>query len=154
MDRVTFADLIETFKASAICTALVPTEDSLYRNFCRRYSIAFHTPLHLVQKLEPEFVILNVFEHEMDSMNVDENLEDLLEMIYQIEDPSYDSKAEEDLSEFAALAQIEEDERIKHGRKIGYKMPIEKPHPKEELPEPPAQGSVNLAYLQDNENER
>lgn len=153
MDQVTLTDLIETCKASAILSALEPTEASIYRNFCRRYSILFHTPLHLVETFTPEHVLLNIYEHQMDEMDIEENMENLHDMILQIEDPNYDAKAEEELMEFAALAEEEEKSRIASGSRIGQKP---KPPAKEEEipPDLPKEGALNLAYLQDSEHER
>jgi hypothetical protein len=149
IDRLNLAELMQTFKAIAIANALAPTEASLYRNFCRKYSVAFHTPLHVVEKMHPEHVLLNVFEHQLDEMDVEENLETLLQQIYQIEDPEYDAKEEEDLQEFMALAEEEEKERVAMGERVGKKAK------KVELPaDLPKEGSINFAALQDSRDER
>jgi hypothetical protein len=145
--------MINTTKALAIANALLPTQESVYRNFCRRYSVAFHTPLSEVFELSPEHVILNVFEHEMDDLDLDEHTEDLLHMIYQIEDPEYDDKVAQDVEDFIMLAEEEEKKRLAQGRRIGQKVQA-KPKIDPIPPEMPTSGGLNLAYLEKLDNER
>lgn len=147
-------DLIDTFKAVAIANAFERDQLALYRFICRKYSEKFHTPLHVVEKdLSPEHVLLHYFESQIDEMNVEEHLEDLLEMVYQIEDPNYDSEVERELQDFAEMAEEEEKRRIAEGRKIWEKKKKIQP-PQEPAVDLPTEGSINLSYLESRTNEK
>lgn len=55
----------------------------------REYAETFHTPLHDVVKLDPEFVLRHIYENKYSHSEVNGELEDFLEKLYQFKDPSY-----------------------------------------------------------------
>lgn len=160
-----FQELADALRALAIANLLSPTADSVYRKICRAYSKRFSTPLHEVIDLSPEFVILNYFEDDLEDVDVDDNVEVLMDRIYSIEDPEYESMKKEEFDEFAEQAEEEERKRIAAGRAIHPALakestllgvPNQKNTSKNE--EPPSDnlskgGYVNLSYLENQDNE-
>lgn len=71
---------MEEIRNLALADALDSDSISTYRRICRIYSKTFHTPLHEVYELPYNFILQNIFEHNIDS--VDE--ESLMEMAYEI----------------------------------------------------------------------
>ena len=144
-----FKELIDTCQIAAIDSLLNSTESSVYRSMCRSYSKSFSTPLHLVLEMDPEHVMLNVYEDQLDGYDLDdmEKVSNLLESILQIEDPTYFASKKQDDEDFAKQAELEEEERIKSGRPIpGFKKSLlSKPVETEE--NRPQGGSVNFDYL-------
>lgn len=156
-----FKDILEYCSAEALANRMSPTEDSVYRSLCRAYSKLFHTPLHEVVKLDPEFVILNVYESRSEDLDIDDyqKLEHMLDTLCSIEDPEYDKRKEQEQAEFDRLAELEEEERVKSGRavhpvlqkKLDEKRLLEKGE--EPTPTKPTGGSINLSYLQKQDSE-
>lgn len=153
-------DLIRICQAEAIANKLAPTESSLYRRLCRKYSETFNTDLLLVESMDPAKVILTVYEHQMDKIDEDENFEDLVETINELEDPDYDRNKEKEVKDFIEDVEEEERLRIAEGRKVGIKTRSLK-KPVEEVQEQPANpptmptgGFLNLSKLTEDPNER
>ena len=148
-------DLIESCSAQALSTKLLVTEASEWRSLCRKYSEKFHTPLHLVIDMDPEFVILNLYESNLEDVDVSESLEDLRDRVMHLEDPNYDAAKEKELAEFIKQAEEEEAERIKSGRPIRKSKKTDEASlpggPSEK--KPPTQGYLNLSYLEDMDRE-
>ncbi len=84
-----YYDLIEHAELLAIEAAIAPSPESIYRMKCRQYSVQFHTPLNQVMELDPMFVLQAIFEERYHPSIVEEELEELLERLRKIEDPSY-----------------------------------------------------------------
>jgi hypothetical protein len=139
---VVLQHLLQYCRAQAIADALEPTEESIWREACREYSKAFHTPLQTVLKMDMEHVLLHNFEHQLSDVKIDENVDYLLEQVYKIENPDYDKEEEADLQEYIKKVQSGE---------IGKKR---KKPPKKLLPEKqgipagkPTAGSVDFSHL-------
>lgn len=115
---VEFQDLLDLLHAEAIANTLSPTEASVYRTVCRSYSKKFNTPLHVVFELDPEIVILNVYEEKLDAMDTEDGLEDLIDTIRGIQDPAYEEQKVKEQDEFDKRAEEEEAARVKAGRPI------------------------------------
>lgn len=156
-----FYDLVETIKLESIASKLKPTALSDWYWFCRQYSQKFYTPLHQVMEMSPEVVVRAVFDSQLDDLKVDENIDSIMDMVYQIEDPEYDSKKEKDLEDFIAQAEAEEEERVLEGRPVysgpsnesslpGISVPKKQKSVDENLP---TGGSIDLSYLADQDRE-
>ena len=152
---VDYQYLLDYCQIEALANAVRPTESSSFRAICRSYSKLFPTPLHLVLNLDPEFVILNVYEHQAESLDLKnyQRLEDLLDRLSSIDDPNHESKKKKEQEEFDRKAEAEEAERIKAGRPVH--QPKKTLLKKEEKPEEkrPTQGSINLDLLAQMQNE-
>lgn len=147
---IEFKDLLEYCQAEAIASKMNPTEDSVWRALCRDYSEMFHTPLYLVLEMDPEHVVLNVYEKQAEGMDTEDyqKLEHIMETLRGIQDPDYDFKKNKEQEEFDRQAELEEEERIKAGKPVW--QPKKKPlFAKEQAPEKklPTGGSINLDYL-------
>lgn len=147
---IDFKELLEYCQAEAICSRMIQTETSVWRKICREYSKLFHTPLQDVMRMDPEHVILNVYEEQASDMDIEDfnKLEHIMDTLRTIEDPNYESSRRDEQDEFDRKAEQEEEERIKAGRPV-Y-VPKKKTLPKK--PDEPAKklptgGMVNLDYL-------
>jgi hypothetical protein len=160
-----FQDLADALRAQAIANLLSPTAESVYRKICRAYSKRFNTPLHQVMELSPEFVILNYFEDDLEDIDIDDNLDVLMDRIYSIEDPEYESIKKEEFDAFAEQAEEEERLRLESGKPIHPALakettllgvPDQKNTPEKDEPPKdnlPKGGYVNLSYLEREESE-
>jgi hypothetical protein len=149
--KLTFKDIMDFAFAKAIADKLTPTDESLYRFFCRRYSELFHTSLADVFAMDPFEVVQHVYEHQLDKEDTEENVERYLETIYSIEDPEYQAKEDQDLSDFIEQAKEDEAQRIAEGRPIHKAIKDETtlvPEPPKNLPK---SGYIDLSYLEKEE---
>lgn len=158
---IEFNELLEVLQAEALADKFEPTQTSVWENICRQYSKKFVTPLHIVLKMDPEFVIRQIYADQMDEANFDDHLEHLVDLLKHLEDPEYDADAEKDLQDFIAQAEAEEEERKAQGlplksifRKGHKKVEPKKVEEKPVEPEAPKSGTANLGGLADDENER
>lgn len=148
---INFKDLLDACQALALSAKLEPNEEAVWRSICRSYSKKFNTPLHVVLTLDPEHVILNHYEEQLEDIDAEEQAEQLLDIIYGLEDPEYEQQKREELDSFIKEAEEQEKERIKAGRPIHKAL-------KDELPkfdkpkELPKSGGINLSYLESEEN--
>ena len=94
-----FYTLLEHSQLLAISSAINPTVESIYRIKCREYSVQFNTPLHVVYDLDPCLVLQALFEDQYHPSIVEEELEELLEKLYKIQDPSYSKVSNEELED-------------------------------------------------------
>lgn len=168
MNMSNFQILLNTLRAESIADKIYPSEESIWRYMCRQYSKAFFTPLHIVNELPIEEVVKAVYEHQLDNVEVDDNIEYLMEQIYRIEDPEYDADKEKELQEFIRQAEEEEEARLamnKPVHKEAESNPLDMASKKtisektvletEEIPPGlPKEGFLDLSYLEDSENER
>ncbi len=158
---IEFKELLETCQAEAIANRMAPTEESVWRSICRKYSEQFHTPLAQVLEMDPEHVILNVYESQSEDMDIEDyqKLEHIMDTIKGIEDPDYEAKKQTEQDEFDRQAELEEEERIKSGKAVhkslqkdlDRKKAIEKGEPVE--PKRPTGGMINLDYLSKQDSE-
>ena len=85
-----FYSLFELAQIKAINVAIEPTLESIYRIKCRDYSQQFHTPLHVVMNdLDSMMVLQALYETQYPPSIVDDELEDLLDKLQKIKDPTY-----------------------------------------------------------------
>jgi hypothetical protein len=151
-----FWDLLQSLRAQSIADLVVPDEAAIWRQYCRKYSKTFHTPLHAVFELDPEHVVLSVLEDNLENAggeNLDENIDDLLERIYAIEDPNYESMKAAELAEIDKQIEEEEAERVRLNKPLHAKLQKILPentlleNKKPEAPKIPPSGGINLSYL-------
>lgn len=161
-----FKDLLDYCQAQAIANTLENTELSVWRSLCRSYSKKFATPLHLCLDgtIPMEEILLAVFEDQLDDFDEEKDLENMLDTIYSMEDPTYEKQKKHELAEFIEKAEKEEEERLAAGRPIHRALKgeageasisSEETLPKKEKPkELPKSGGINLSYLENEENGR
>lgn len=150
-------DLLEYCQAEAIANRMNPTEESLWRYFCREYSESFFTPLYLVLDMDPEHVLLNVYEKRSEKIDLEDyqKLEAILDTIKSMRDPDYEANKQREQDEFDRQAELEEEERIKANRPV-YQPKSKKTLSKkteEPIEKRPTQGSINLDYLSRQDSE-
>jgi hypothetical protein len=156
-----FKELTEYCQALALASKLSPDEAAVWRYMCRTYSRKFSTPLAQVIEMDPEHVILNVYEDQMDELDTEENLEKFLDIVYGLEDPEYEAQKRSELDEFISKAEAEEQERVKKKKPIHPALRFESEvstkntSENEEVlpPNTPQGGSINLSYLAKEETE-
>jgi hypothetical protein len=155
---LTLSDLIDFCRAEALAGKLYPTEESEYRWFCREYSKTFHTNLPLVQKMEPEHVILTVLENGLDSYRLRkyEDFEKVIEQLRRLEDPNYDATKIKEFDDFASSIEQWEANRVKENGPIPVKRgkSTEQQLLEKDAKKLPSQGFVDLSYLEHSEDER
>lgn len=138
----------------AIAEKLNPTNEGIWRAICRSYSKKFATPLHEVLRMDPEHVFLHHYESELETVDSEENFDELHRMIKVIEDPTYVQQEQEELDDFIALAEAQEKERIRLGKPIhpGMKSALESmptlQNPHKDLPK---EGFVDFSKLNPDE---
>lgn len=127
-----FYDFLRYSELKAIYSALDPTLASIYRQKCRAYSETFHTPLHEVHNLDPEFVLQNLYEMEYTIRSVEEDIEGVLEYLYKMKDPTYNPLSKEDTEDLvdAALNNLIRKGLGKKLKKVILKETIDLPVPK------------------------
>lgn len=143
-------ELSDLAELRAIESKFNRTEDSMWRDIERQYSIKFYTPLHQVSELDPLFILQALFESKYDSLSLSEDadLNSLLDRLYTIQDPSYDIEAEKAELEYNKLAEKEEEERIaKLAAKKKKKEATQKITSEKKSPIDPVNGGVDLSYL-------
>jgi|SRR5581483_4925765 len=151
-----FKDLLDYCKAIAIQSLISPTQESIWRAICRAYSKKFNTPLHIVEQLDPQKVMIAEFEDQLSQFNLEEDIHVLLDLIYTLEDPEYEREKREELSQFIKQAEKEDIARIKAGKPIHKALKDEKNIAdlvEEEAKKMPKGGSINLSYLEKEENQ-
>lgn len=107
-----FYDLLETLYLKSVKTALDPDAEALWRAKCRAYSAKFNTPLHLVNDLDPEFVLTNLYELENTREHVTENLEEILDKLYKARDPDYEPMDDEEVEDLVDAVLNKEIKRL------------------------------------------
>lgn len=158
---MTLDELLDCAYAEALSNKLAPSPEASWRNICRRYSKAFSTPLHVVYSLPHEDVALAVFESNLEDLDPDEHLEKLLDLIYELGDPSYAKQKEEELAEFIADAAQQEKERLKANKPIhpslakdGATQKLGSKVERASEASLPTGGKVDLSYFEDDDGER
>lgn len=152
MESVSFKDLFDLCQVEAIASKLAPDELSIYRYYCRQYSKLFHTPLHVVQTMDPILVITEVIEDRLDPKDEFENVEQWLDVVYAAEDPAYESQRKQEEESYLAEAEEEEAERVRIGKPIHPSLKGETTLVPEK-PTIPKSGGINMAAMRHLEKE-
>ena len=119
-----FKELTDYCQLLAVLTKLEPNAESVWRSICRSYSTKFNTPLHLCLdgQIDPETILLNLYEDELEGKDPEEIIESLLDLVYRIEDPEYEQSKEEELQDFMETVRTMD---LQKQKKIEPKAPQE-----------------------------
>lgn len=141
-------ELLEYFRALSIAEKLDPSSEYLWRFVCRQYSKKFHTSLHLVLQMSPEHVLTHYYEDQLEGLDIEESLDEILDMIYRLEDPNYDAKQAKQQRDFDKQAEEEEKERLAGGVSVFEALKrSKKGMPLKDHVEP-KKGFIDLSYLE------
>lgn len=144
-----FYSLVEFSQLKAIHAALEPSIDSIYRLKCREYSIKFHTPLHVVvNELDPVFILQSLYEDQYHPSIVEDELEELLERLRTIQDPTYSKMSQEDVEDLVDHVMNKEIKRMGLSKKP---KEVKKEEPKEKTVA--KSGSMDFSSLQRSESD-
>jgi hypothetical protein len=146
-----YYDLLEHAELLAINAAISPTAESIYRMKCRAYSQQFHTPLHLVYELDQAIVLQALYEDKYHPSVVEEELEELLEKLRKIEDPSYTRLSDAEVEDLVDAVINHENKRKgnKPKKKTSEKTLLEKNTSEiVDLPTPPKSGGMSFGDLE------
>ena len=87
---------IDQIKDIAAASIAQPTMESFLRSVFRYYSKTFNTPLHLVETLPLEHVLLNVYEDQFSQYDED----DKEYLLNKTIDPNFDANEEDEVQDF------------------------------------------------------
>lgn len=152
-------DLINTTIAVAIQGKLTTNEEYFYRKICRFYSKTFNTPLDQVFNLDPYLVFLAYYEESTDKfdLDTDEDVQNMLDKIYGIEDPNYNKAKEENLEHFIKQIETNNEKKIKKAQKKSEPIDSSEKSLLENeqtvTDNLPRGGLINLSYLEKLDNE-
>ena len=147
-----FYSLFELAQIEAISVAIEPTMDSMWRSRCRDYSIRFHTPLHVVMnELNPMTVLQALYEDRYHPSIVQDELEELLDILNKIKDPSYARMSAE---ETEALVDAVLNREIARFEKKKKKAPTTDSIQADIKQAQPKSGSMNFGELESLEAEK
>jgi len=139
---MSFSSLLEYCKVAALKDLLAPTEETVWKSITRVYSERFHVPLPQVRQMNPEEVISEVFEVELEGTDPIDNIENILDQIYTIEDPAYKVQKEENMEVFIKKTEKKEQKRLLSDKEKEL-FNREKLRPKNK----PTGGSVDFSHL-------
>jgi len=105
-------DLIHHAELLAIGVAISPTPESIFAIRCREYSDRFRTPLHMVYDLDPMFVLKNLYEDKYQPSEIQDELEDILDKLYTMQDPTYSRMNKQDLEDMVDAVMNKEIKRL------------------------------------------
>lgn len=154
---MSFREIIEAAQAMALSDKLYPDELAIWHKYCREYSKLFYEPLSLVIKMDPEWVMYQVYSNQLSTWNNEENLEDIQDLLGTLSDPDYDVKKERTHREQMQKILDEERLRVVEGRAIHKSLEkndlvikAEEPVIKKELPK---SGGINMDLIRSLQNE-
>ena len=164
LKEISLQEMLDACQAEAISNRLIPTYASTWRTICRVYAAISNTPLHLVDSLDPEFVLMHYFEHELEKADLDEQFEVIMDRLYLIEDPNYENEKKQELEDFIVAAEEEERQRLIAKKPIHKAMTDQNPifadteedEPEEvAIPKPKLKesGFLDLSYLEAGDSE-
>jgi hypothetical protein len=148
-----FYDLIHHAELLAIGVALSPTPESIYSIRCREYSDRFRTPLHEVYDLDPMFVLKNLYEDKYQPSEIHDEMEDLLDKLYTMQDPTYSRMNKQDLEDMVDAVMNKEIKRLAKTKdpitgELKNPLLAKKTSDKEVKPIPPKGGSMSFESLE------
>ena len=141
-------DYLEAIRTQALLGVMRPDEEAWLRSIFRYYSEKWATPLHLVQKLPLEDVLLNYFESYYESLE-DVQIQELLHTLTDSPEERLEkeNQIKEAESQDDAFLQAAEEDAKKELLKI--KTPAPKPVPTQDtkLPEPLTTNPMDLPEI-------
>lgn len=144
-----FSELLIYCKVKAIESLLTPTEETIWRAFCRSYSERWHVPLPKVRAMDPEEVIAEVLEARYEEMDAFEEIEGILEDIYKIENPRYEKQQKVEMDSFIQNMAKREQKRLSAEQEREERRASKlRPEPPKTPPQPKRSGgSVDFSKL-------
>ena len=98
-------DTLDAVRIKAMRASIRPDEDAIIRRISRWYSREFHTPLHTLEELPLEFILLHYFEEIYEKLKPEERHDLAIKIIETPEEKEIreaeDKKSEEELIEMA-----------------------------------------------------
>jgi hypothetical protein len=144
-----FYSIFEIAQIRAMHEAIDPGMESIWRMKCREYSQRFYTPLHEVSKLDPAFILQALYEEHYTPSVIAEEMEDILEKLYQIQDPNYvklDQAVIEEMVDNVINKEIKRLSKKKRPTEEKVDKPLEKPIDK--IVNRPRSGSMDFSQLE------
>jgi hypothetical protein len=142
-------DDIDALKIRALCGVWKPDYEATIRRIFRWYSERFHTPLHMVQELCFEEVILHYFEGHYESLSPQER-HDLAVTLLETPAEYRSRKAAEVDSEAQFIKETEELAKLgtSHNKSLKRRMAEIKPAPKapSKLMERQEEDEISISY--------
>lgn len=119
----------DALKLLALRAVMKPDSDAHFRSICRWYSITFHTPLHLVDDLPEEDILVAYYEKTYEDME-DPDREELLKVLLETEEEKKAKARRKDIEEaeafeFTQRLAAEERARVAKGKLVEVK-PVER----------------------------
>ena len=151
-----FNELMESAQAIALESKLRPDELATWNLTCREFSKRFHTPLLEVHKLDPMFVMTELYSDQLADWDSEERIDDLTDLLGSLTDPEYDVKKERTFREEMRRIMEDEEERVKSGRAVHESLEPKSfgEKPKDEAPNKlPASGGINMDLIKQLQNE-
>ena len=121
-------DLIDSIKSPALANRLYQNEAAYWRKICRQYSKAFSVSLQEVYNMDPEKVCLDLFEDQLQELDLDENLNDIEDLLNSLKDPNYNIEKERKMREEMAKIVEEEERRLAAHEPIHPSLKGQKTH--------------------------
>ena len=143
--------LLELSQIKAIGNAIDPTLESIWQLKCREYSKTFHTPLHVVLDLDPELVLDSLYAEKYGLGIEDSEIEDLLEILYKIKDPTYSKISREEMEAMVDMVINKETARLKKQKVVETSLPGDKPIEINPVKPQVKSGGMNFADLEKQE---
>jgi len=156
---MSFRELIETCQSIALADRLIPSDEANWHYFCREYSKTFHTPLHEVLKMQPEFICTTMFSESFAKLDLEEQMDDITDIIGSLSDPEYDIKRERAYREEMRKIVEEENLRLESGEAVHPSLEKDKAiiappnESNEEFKEPPKSGGINMNLIRQLQNQ-
>lgn len=119
----------EALKLLALRAVMKPDSDAHFRSICRWYSITFHTPLHLVDDLPEEDVLVAYYEKTYEDME-DPEREELLKTLLETAEEKKRKALAKDIEEaeaFEFTRRLAAEEKIRAAKaKLTEVKPVER----------------------------
>jgi hypothetical protein len=155
--KVSFRDVLQTAQAIALVNKLYPDDLAIYERACREYSKRFSTELCKVHELDFEFVARQLYSENLESWDLQEQMDDVLDLLGSLSDPDYDANKERALRDEDRRIIEEEQERLRNNESIHPSLDKgkEKFGEQAELPknELPKSGGINMELIKQLQNE-
>jgi hypothetical protein len=119
----------DALKLLALRAVMKPDGDAHFRSICRWYSITFHTPLHMVEEIPEEDILIAYYEKTYEDME-DPERQELLKVLLETEEEKKAKARAKDIEDAEAFAftrrlAAEEKERLAKAKLTEVK-PIER----------------------------
>lgn len=135
---------LESLQRIALRNVLEPDFDAFMRSIRRWYCINFFTPLHQVEELEDEFILLHYFEHTYEELPAEERKEKIGEILKTAEEKAQE-KAKEEEYDKELMEEMEKEAKALKEKKVPKKEAIKEM--------PPVEPPVRINFVESSEFE-